>query len=79
MGTWDSSRICQSRSPKGCVECKNTIPAGYRYLRYKLGLRNDVTVCLRCALDTPLYDCAALREERAARDEPNPDEETTCR
>lgn len=71
MGTFSDSRIVKARHPYQCANgMDHAINKGELYLRYKLGLRNDIMVCLRCATSKmeerndkqPYYDCAALRD-----------------
>ena len=78
MGTYSDSKIVTARVAHTCGRCERTIHAGERYLRYKLGLRNDIKRCSDCMVltlaeaDWPIsgdcgdrlaYDCAAIRKE----------------
>ena len=73
MGTYDDSRVRTARTTKACAHCyKVTIPAGARYLDYKLGQRHSLPVALECAVKVKYtnseqlrYFCAALQAEIA--------------
>ena len=67
MGTYSDSKIVTARKAYRCDYFHgHTISKGESYLRYKLGQRNDRTVCLECARTVKLgsgalyYRCAAI-------------------
>jgi hypothetical protein len=69
MGTFHDSKIVTARKVYKC-DCigAHIIAVGQRYLRYKLGQRNDRRICMACAVKRDLgtgplaFDCAAVRE-----------------
>ena len=62
MGTFSDSKISKARQPYICP-FSHRIEKGDSYLRYKLGQRHDVCVCLTHAVENKAdYDCSALRE-----------------
>lgn len=75
MGTFNDSKIVTARKVYPCaMESAHAIQAGEKYLRYKLGQRNDRRVCMACAVRRELGDghlmfhCAAVIEHLASRD-----------
>ena len=70
MGTFSASKIVTARDDYRCEEQgQHTITAGEPYLRYQLGLKSSIKVCMYCAVTKhDRYDCAAIREyiEQAA-------------
>lgn len=85
MGTWDSSTIRVSQRDRPCNESRmpnpHHIAKGEPYLVYKLGQRNDVAVCVECAITVRTgdgrylkYDCATVQAEIAVRAASSDDE-----
>lgn len=71
MGTYSDSKFVTAKRAHECGNCGREILRGQMYLRYKLGLRNDIKRCSECAIEirdegarkgSPVYDCAAVRE-----------------
>lgn len=71
MGTYLDSRIVKARKPHVCSRCGEPInPGGPRsiYLRYQIGQRSCMPVCMRCAVERISdrgdlrFDCAAMRD-----------------
>ena len=66
MGTYADSRITTARKPFQCDArqegCYVAISRGDQYLRYRLGQRNSMAICLHCAVaegsEGLLYRCA---------------------
>lgn len=66
MGTYDDSKYVQARKEYDCDNARCKISKGDMYLRYALGLKWRVPVCIGCSLKGDKYRCKAVEDAKAA-------------